>query len=117
MKLFLSFVMLVCFLLSSLTFAAGNVNTLAYASTNVTTSAYVVLWASIPASASKLQICDNSGHILKIAKGATGSEVDICTVQLSGCVIVPIYLPIGTQLSIKAVDAIATTGFNTVSVL
>jgi hypothetical protein len=39
------------------------------------------------------------------------------TVQVSGCVIVPYYLPAGTRLSIKAVDASATTGYNTLSFL
>ncbi len=101
-------------------FAAANtarVNVLAYASTNVTTSSYVELVASSPITVSKLQICDTSTKLLKIATGAAGSETDICTVQVSGCVVVPYFITSGTRLSIKAIDASATTGYNTLSFL
>jgi len=91
-------------------------NILAYATTNVTTSAYVTLVAST-SSCSKLQITDTSGQLLKLATGIAGSEVDICTCTVSGSVIVPIYIPAGQRLSIKAVSASATTGFNAVSFL
>lgn len=95
---------------------AGNVNSLSYSSTNVTTGAYVTQWASTPTSASHIQICDTSGHVLKIAVGAAGSEFDIATVQVSGCVVVPIYVAPGTRLSLKAIDANATTGYNTLAI-
>lgn len=107
-------------LLAANSFAAANstqVNVLAYGTTNVTTSAYVTLVASSPISVSKLEVCDTSTKLLKIAVGAASSETDVFTVFVSGCVIVPIYLQSGTRLSIKAVDANATTGFNTVSFL
>lgn len=97
--------------------AAGNVNSYSYAAGSVLTSAYTVLWSSTPVSSGSLQICDTSGHLLKIAKGATGSEIDICTVQVSGCVVVPLYLPSGTQLNIRAIDATASTGYNTIGLL
>lgn len=96
---------------------AGNVSSLSYSSTNVTTSAYVTLVASTPITVSRLQICDTSGKVLKLATGDSGSEADLCTVQVSGCVIVPVYLIQGIRLSIKAIDASATTGYNTVSFL
>lgn len=95
---------------------ASNLNVFAYASTNVTTGAYVVLWKSLPNSVSNIQVCDTSGHLLKIATGASGSESDIISTTVSGCVSLPIYLPAGTQLSIRAIDASATTGFNVVSI-
>lgn len=93
-----------------------TVNILSYASTNVTTSAYVTLVASTPSS-SKLQITDTSGQLLKFAIGAAGSEVDVCTCAVSGTVIVPFYIPAGQRLSIRAVNASATTGYNAVSFL
>ncbi len=105
-------------LFAAKSFAAGstvNVNTLAYASTNVTTSSYVQLVAASPMSVAKLQICDTSTKLLKLAIGAASSEVDICTVNISGCVIVPYYIPAGTRISIKAVDANATSGYNSLS--
>lgn len=110
-------------ILAALTYAANlfgavstvRVNVHAYASTNVTTGAYVTLVASSPISVSKLQICDTSTKLLKIALGASGSEMDICTVQVSGCVVVPYYIPAGSRLSIEAVDATASAGYNTLS--
>lgn len=100
--------------------AAANtsqVNVFSYATTNVTTSAYVQLVAATPITVSRLQVCDTSGKILKISSGAASSELDLFTVSVSGCVIVPYYIIAGTRLSIKAVDANATTGYNTVSFL
>lgn len=111
---------LVLNLISPLAFAAANttqVNVLSYASTNVTTGAYVTLVASSPVSAGRFQVCDTSTKLLKIATGAASSEIDAFTVQVSGCVIVPYYFPAGTRFSIKAVDASATTGYNTLSFL
>lgn len=95
---------------------SGNISTLAYATTNVTTSAYVVLVTSLPISASHVLVCDTSTKLVKIAVGATGSEYDIFTAPISGCATIgPKYLKAGIQLSIKAIDANATTGFNTLS--
>lgn len=103
---------------SCTTLAAANtsqVNVFSYSGTNVTTSAYVTLLISTPFTVSKLQVCDTSGQVLKIASGIAGSEVDLFTNQVSGCVIIPIYLLVGQRLSIKAISASATTGYNTVS--
>jgi hypothetical protein len=108
---------LLSFLICAQSFAVSHVNSYSYASVNVTTSAYTVLWSSIPVSTSKIEVCDSSGKLLKIATGATGSEVDVFTVFVSGCVIIPIYLTIGTKLSIKAIDANATSGYNLMSLL
>ena len=93
------------------------VNILDYSSTNVTTGAYVTLVASVPRATSSLQVCDTSTKLLKLAKGSSGNEVDLFTVQISGCVIVTTLLEKGSRLSIKAVNSNATTGFNTVSFL
>lgn len=115
----LNFLVTLCLaLFAAPLFAAANtaqVNVLSYASTNVTTSAYVELVASSPISVSKLQICDTSTKLLKIASGAAGSETDRFTVQVSGCVVVPYFFVAGTRFSIKAVDASATTGYDALS--
>lgn len=105
---------------SSAALGAANttqVNVLSYSSTNVTTSAYVALVASTPISVSKLEVCDTSGKILKIASGQSGSELDLFSVQVSGCIVVPYYLPAGSRLSIKAIDATASSGYNVLSFL
>lgn len=94
-----------------------QVNVLSYSSTNVTTSDYVTLFASTPISVSKIQILDSSTKILKVAIGASGDEIDICTCPVSGTVIIPVFIPQGTRISIKAIDASATTGYNVVSLL
>jgi hypothetical protein len=98
---------------------AGNVNSFSYASTNVTTGAYVTLVPSTPIRSTQIIFCDNSGHILKIATGSSGNEVDLLTVPLNACFLFPLNagIPAGTRLSIRAVDASATTGYNTVSFL
>lgn len=112
---------LVIFVISLLTLKAysSNVSSLSYSSTNVGTSAYVTLVASTPINTSQLLICDTSGKILKIASGAANSEVDLFTVPVSSCMLFPLapVLPSGTRLSIKAIDASATSGYNTVSFL
>ncbi len=101
-------------------FAAANtsqVNVLSYSGTNVSTSAYTLLIASTSITASKLQICDTSTKILKVAIGAAGSEKDIVSVPVSSCVVVPYLIPAGSILSIKAIDATASSGYNVVSLL
>ncbi len=86
-----------------------------YSLTNVITSAYLQVVASSP-SAAKLQILDTSGKIVKIAIGAPGSEVDFCVCPVSGMVIIPnSYIAPNSSISLKAIDASATTGYNTLS--
>lgn len=94
------------------------VNVLSYAGTNVTTSAYVTLVSSTPISVGRLQICDTSTQVLKIASGSSGNEQDLVAIGgVAGCVTIAEYIPAGVRLSIKAISASATTGFNTVSFL
>jgi hypothetical protein len=104
-------------ILLSISAFAGNVNSFSYSSTNVTTSAYVTLVSSTPIPSTQLIVCDNSGHILKIASGASGSEADIFTVALNSCLNLQFgaAIPAGTRLSIRAIDATASSGYNTVS--
>ncbi len=92
-----------------------GVNVFSYAGTNVTTSAYSTLVASTPYDVTKIELCDTSTKVLKIATGAASSEHDAFTVWVSGCVVLPAIIPAGTRLSIKAVDASATAGYNTLS--
>ncbi len=110
----------VSFLVTAISFAANDtsqVHVLSYSGTNVTTSAYVTLVASTPISVSHVEICDTSTKLLKIASGSVGNEKDLFTVHISGCVTMPYYIVAGTRLSIKAVDATASTGYNTLAFL
>ncbi len=108
------------FLFSGSAFSAAvtaGVNVFSYAGTNVTTSAYTTLVAATPYNVSKIQVCDTSTKLLKIAVGAASSEVDAFTVNVSGCVLVPFAIAAGSRLSIEAIDATATVGYNSLSFL
>ena len=89
-----------------------------YATTAITTSAYTQLVLATPISVSKIQISDSSTYIVKLAIGAAGSEVDICTNAISATTIVPIYIPVGTRLSVKSVNQTSiSSGYLTVSLV
>lgn len=100
----------------------GTVNTnyvsaFSYAGTNVTTGAYVTAIASTVTSVGNIEVCDTSTKIVKVAVGAAGSEQDVFTAPVSGCIVVGVYIPGGSRLSLKAVDANATAGYNLMSLL
>lgn len=81
-----------------------------YSTTSVTTGAYVQLIASTSSAAKQLEIFDSSGQTLVLAFGGSGSEVDKIYITPGGNGIVPLSIPSGTRLSIKAVSANATEG-------
>ena len=84
----------------------------AYATTNATTSAYTTLIASTGQPFSDLFVCDTSGHFIKIATGAAGSEVDLSGTPVSSCSYIETgkLIPAGSRISFKALDATASTG-------
>lgn len=100
---------------------SAPVVTLSYSTTNVTTAAYVQLVASTTLSSRAVEVCDTSGHLIKLATGASGSEVDFMTTAVgttaASCVVVPSFLLSGVRLSLKAVDATANSGFIAVSLI
>jgi hypothetical protein len=81
-----------------------------YSSVNVTTAAYVELIASTGSEINQLEIFDSSGETLKLALGAAASEVDLLLVTPGGNGIIPVNIPAGTRVSIKAVSATASVG-------
>lgn len=81
-----------------------------YSAGSVTTAAYVQLVAATTGVINKIQIFDSSGSVLKIAVGAAASEVDQIFVFPGGNGDVDLLIPVGSRISIKAVDADATTG-------
>lgn len=107
-------------LLGSMTsFAVANVNYMNYATTNVTTSAYVTVVASAPINAGRIFVCDTSGHVLKMAVGAAGSEVDLVTTPYNQCIDTQLFpvLKVGSRISVKALDSTVSSGVITVSFL
>jgi hypothetical protein len=81
-----------------------------YSSVNVTTSAYTQLVSSTGSSVSRMDIFDSSGQTLVLATGAAASEVDKFYIFPGGNGQVPISIPSGTRISIKAISANATVG-------
>lgn len=93
-----------------------SVNVLSYSTTNVTTSSYVTLITSLSSTVGNMQITDTSGQLLKLAYGPVGSEVDFAIVPVSGSIyITNLYILPGARISIKAINATANTGFNTIA--
>ena len=85
--------------------------TINYVSTNVTTSAYTEITASTTGAINRLYIADTSGSALIIAVGGAGSEVDQLYVGPGGSdAPYELNVPSGSRLSIKALDANATSG-------
>lgn len=96
--------------------AAGTVSVYSYAGGTVTTGAYVTQWVATPVAASHIEICDTSTKVIKVAVGPVGSEKDLATATVSGCVVIStVYVPAGSRIAIEAVDASATTGYNLLS--
>ncbi len=85
-----------------------------YTGTPVTTLAYVELFAALPLT-TELEIFDSSGQTLVLAFGAAGFEVDTVHVVPGGNGRIPLAVPAGTRVSVKAVSANATAGEITVN--
>lgn len=81
-----------------------------YSSINVTTAAYVQLIASTSATINLISVFDSSGQTLIIAFGAAASEVDKVYIFPGGNGDIPLLIPSGTRVSIKAVSGTANTG-------
>lgn len=100
---------------------SNSLNSLNCASTNVTTSAYVTLVASTSIAFVNILATDTTGKILKLAVGAAAAEVDLFQLPVSSSALIPLpslsSVPTGSRLSLKAIDASATTGFSVVTLL
>jgi hypothetical protein len=81
-----------------------------YSSTGVTTAAYVQMVASTTSATSEIEIYDTSGSILYLATGAAASEVNQIIIPQGGNGRIPLKIAAGTRVSVKAVDATASTG-------
>lgn len=86
-----------------------------YSSTPVTSAAYVQLIASTTSAANLVEIFDSSGVALLFAVGAPASEIDQFYITPGGNGQVPLAIPAGSRISIKAASTSATVGFITVN--
>lgn len=82
-----------------------------YSVTPVTTGAWQQLIASTAADFNVLFIFDSSGSALELGTGASGFETRVLVVPPGGIDgQVPLYIPAGTRLSIRALSANANAG-------
>jgi hypothetical protein len=83
-----------------------------YTGTPVTTSAYTQLSSSMPQECWAYDAFDSSGQVLKLAVGASGSEVDLPSRIYPGGTdgMMPLRIVAGQRVSIKAVDGNASVG-------
>lgn len=82
-----------------------------YSSVNLTTSAYLQVVASTTNTINRLYISDTSGSFIILAVGAAGSEVDRLYIGPGGNDNpFELNIPIGSRISIKALDTNATQG-------
>lgn len=121
MKFILSLI-LAFVLFSSQAFAAAssaNILTLNTASTNVTTSAFVQLSSSTPIAVSRIIVANATSSIIKVAFGGSGSEVAQFAVGAGSTLEVQLgaVQAAATRVSLEAVDATASSGYITVSLL
>lgn len=83
----------------------------AYASVNVTTGAWVQLIASTAAEISGITLFDSCGQTLELGTGAAASETRKLIIPPGGIDgVVPITIPAGTRVAVRAVSANCTSG-------
>lgn len=82
-----------------------------YSSTNVTTGAWVQLIASTPADLNGITLFDSCGNTLELGTGAAASETRVLIIPPGGIDgFIPLRIPSGTRVSVRAVSANCTTG-------
>lgn len=87
-----------------------------YSSVNVTTGAWVQLIASTAADINEITLFDSSGQTLELGTGAAASESRVLIVPPGGIDgTVPLRIPSGTRLAIRAVSATANAGEITIT--
>jgi len=82
-----------------------------YVGSPVTTLAWTEISAGIGNDMKFLEIFDSSGSLLELGIGALGAEVRKILIFPGGNGKIPVDIPTGTRLTIRAIDADATVGF------
>jgi hypothetical protein len=77
---------------------------------NITMLAYTELITATAADITSIQLLDTTGSWFVFATGLAAAEVDLFNVGPGSDQKVPVVIPAGTRLSIKALDADATAG-------
>lgn len=87
-----------------------------FSSVTLSLSTWTQLVASTSAIINNLTIFMSSGVTLELATGAAASETRVLLVPPGGFdAVVPLFIAAGTRISVRAVDAVPTTGFLTIN--
>lgn len=78
--------------------------------TPVTTSAWTTLVASLADDVSQIEVFDSSGKLLKLGFGPAGQEAEGPFLFPGGNGPVPLSIPAGTRVAVRAVDANTAAG-------
>lgn len=81
-----------------------------YSSTNVTTATWVQVISSLSFAADAVEIFDSSGQTLVLGVGAAASEVVWLIIPPGGNGKVPVFIPQGSRISLKALSGTASSG-------
>lgn len=81
-----------------------------YSAGSVTTGAWVQLVASLSNDVNEIQIFDSSGQTMELGVGGSGSEARQILIFPGGNGPVPIFIPSGSRVSVRAVSATAAVG-------
>lgn len=86
-----------------------------HASAPVTTSAYTVIIAATSAAVTTLYVSDTSGSSLVVAFGGSSLEVNQICLSPGFADWLPLRVPEGTRISIKALDSDTASGMFLIS--
>lgn len=81
-----------------------------YADTPVSISAWSQIVSYLPISATSVEVFDSSGQTLEIGIGSLGNERRLFIIFPGGNGFVPLPIPQGSRVSIRAISANATSG-------
>lgn len=99
------------------TASTANILSINTAATTITTSSFVQLSASTPVATQKVLVANETTSNIYVATGASGSEVGIFAIGPNATEMIPLsyVIPEASRVSLKAVDASATSGYITMS--
>jgi hypothetical protein len=86
-----------------------------YSGTPVNTTSWTQLIASTPQAISEVEIFDSSGQTMELGIGPPSSETRILYISPGGNGRVPLIIPAGSRISIRAVSGNATVGENLIN--
>lgn len=96
--------------------AKANTPTItSYPGTPVTSAAYVQIIASTTSATNMIEVFDSSGQTILLAVGAAASEIDQFIIVPGGNGQVPLAIPAGSRISLKATSTSATVGINVIN--